>query len=101
MVACYHSEPQLFLSFSFSFSFLFSEPQLACRVAKFNGVHTLVLHIPDNFGADHTRITFIGIKGEFTEVSHLHPKTLVSACLSLCDYVCDLVLLCMLGVDHA
>ena len=46
--------------------------ELACRVAKFTGVHTLVLHIPDNFGADHTRITFIGIKGEFTEVSHMH-----------------------------
>ena len=40
----------------------------ACRVAKFNGVHTLILHIPDNFGADHTRITFIGIKGDFSEV---------------------------------
>ena len=42
---------------------------VTCRVAKFNGVHTLILHIPENFGADHTRITFIGIKGEFTEVS--------------------------------
>ncbi len=40
----------------------------ACRVAKFNGVHTLILHIPENFGADHTRITFIGIKGDFSEV---------------------------------
>lgn len=41
------------------------------RVAKFNGVHTLILHIPENFGADHTQITFIGIKGEFTEVGLL------------------------------
>jgi len=40
----------------------------ACRVAKFNGVHTLILHIPENFGADYTRITFIGIKGDFSEV---------------------------------
>ncbi len=40
----------------------------ACRVAKFNGVHTLILHIPENYGADHTRITFIGIKGDFSEV---------------------------------
>ncbi|DBA74816.1 hypothetical protein WJX79_007544 [Trebouxia sp. C0005] len=37
------------------------------QVAKFNGVHTLILHIPENFGADRTRVTFIGIKGDFTE----------------------------------
>ena len=42
---------------------------LQCRVAKFNGVHTLTLHIPENFGADHTTLTFIGIKGDLTEVS--------------------------------
>lgn len=40
----------------------------ACRIAKFNGVHTLTLHIPENFGADRTTITFIGLKGEFQEV---------------------------------
>ncbi len=44
-------------------------PPLQCRVAKFNGVHTLTLHIPENFGADHTTLTFIGIKGDLTEVS--------------------------------
>ena len=49
---------------------------LQCRVAKFNGVHTLTLHIPENFGADHTTLTFIGIKGDLTEVSLL-------LCLSL------------------
>ena len=41
---------------------------MQCRVAKFNGVHTLTLHIPENFGADHTTLTFIGIKGDLTEV---------------------------------
>jgi hypothetical protein len=38
-----------------------------CRVAKFNGVHSIDLYIPSNFGADCTEITFIGFKGEFTE----------------------------------
>ena len=40
----------------------------ARRLTKFNGVHSLDLHIPANFGASHTRIHFIGLKGEFTEV---------------------------------
>ena len=44
---------------------------LQCRVAKFNNVHTLTLHIPDNFGAHHTTLTFIGIKGDLTEVGRL------------------------------
>lgn len=38
------------------------------RVPKFSGVHSIDLYIPSNFGADSTRIHFIGLKGEFTEV---------------------------------
>lgn len=41
---------------------------MCCRVAKFSGVHMLTLHIPRNFGGDHTTVSFIGIKGEFSEV---------------------------------
>jgi hypothetical protein len=41
------------------------------RVPKFSGVHCIDLHIPINFGADFTRIHFIGLKGEFTEVKGL------------------------------
>ncbi|PSC71196.1 PITH domain-containing 1 [Micractinium conductrix] len=37
------------------------------HAAKFNGVHSLDLYFPSNFGADHTTITFIGLRGEFTE----------------------------------
>ncbi|CAL5223627.1 g6169 [Coccomyxa viridis] len=37
------------------------------QVTKFNGVHCVDLHIPNNFGADSTKIHFIGFKGEFTE----------------------------------
>jgi hypothetical protein len=38
----------------------------ACSAAKFGGVHSLDIHIPDNLGgADCTEIYFVGIKGEF------------------------------------
>lgn len=37
------------------------------QVARFNGVHSLDLHFPDNFGAEATQINFIGFKGEYTE----------------------------------
>ena len=36
-------------------------------VAKFAGVHSLDLLIPANFGADHTVVAFVGLRGEFTE----------------------------------
>jgi hypothetical protein len=38
------------------------------RYAKFQGVSSLVLHFPENFGGDTTRISFIGLRGEATEV---------------------------------
>jgi PITH domain len=38
------------------------------RVSKFSNVKTLSLFFPSNFGAESTRIYFIGFKGEFTEV---------------------------------
>ncbi|KAL4424497.1 hypothetical protein ABPG77_006806 [Micractinium sp. CCAP 211/92] len=37
------------------------------HAAKFNGVHSLDLYFPSNHGADHTTITFIGLRGEFAE----------------------------------
>ncbi|KAK9837603.1 hypothetical protein WJX74_001224 [Apatococcus lobatus] len=37
------------------------------NAAKFNGVHSIDLHIPNNFGADQTEIHFIGFKGEYTQ----------------------------------
>lgn len=36
-------------------------------MSKFNGVHSLDMHFPANFGASITRIRFIGLKGDFTE----------------------------------
>lgn len=44
-------------------------PLPARRAAKFNNVHSVHLHLPTNFGADFTEIHFIGLKGEFIDVS--------------------------------
>lgn len=43
---------------------LIEYPTLA---AKFSGVHSLDLYFPANHGASHTTITFIGLRGEFSE----------------------------------
>ncbi|KAJ8960991.1 hypothetical protein NQ318_020295 [Aromia moschata] len=40
------------------------------RVVSFNSVHHLTLHFPSNFGAETTRIFYIGLKGEFSEAHH-------------------------------
>lgn len=37
------------------------------RVAKFNNCESLTLYFDKNFGADETRIVYIGLKGDFTE----------------------------------
>jgi len=36
-------------------------------VYKFNGVHSIDLYFPENFGADSTVVRFIAFKGEFSE----------------------------------
>ncbi|VDD80060.1 unnamed protein product [Mesocestoides corti] len=38
------------------------------KSAKFGSVHHLSLYISKNFGAYHTRIHYIGLRGDFTEV---------------------------------
>lgn len=38
------------------------------RVAKFTSIRSLTLFFSDNFGGDTTKINFIGLKGEFSEV---------------------------------
>ncbi|KIZ03840.1 hypothetical protein MNEG_4118 [Monoraphidium neglectum] len=37
------------------------------QVAKFGSVHTLTLHFQGTFGSDQSEITFIGLKGDFSE----------------------------------
>lgn len=39
------------------------------RAARFNGVDTLTIHFPSSFGGDNTKIYYIGLKGDFHEVS--------------------------------
>ncbi len=41
------------------------------QIAKFNGVFALDLHFVGNFGADHSEINFIGLKGDFTEARRI------------------------------
>ena len=38
------------------------------RISQFQGVHSLTLFFPNNYGSDTTRIHFIGLKGEFKQV---------------------------------
>lgn len=38
------------------------------RVARFSSVNHLSIHFPKNFGAETTKIFYIGLKGEWTEV---------------------------------
>lgn len=37
------------------------------KVTKFSSIHNLTIHIPENYGADCTKIYYIGLRGEFTE----------------------------------
>ncbi|MCO5551473.1 hypothetical protein L7F22_004977 [Adiantum nelumboides] len=38
------------------------------RYAKFQSVASLILHFPENFGAERTGISFIGVQGEATQL---------------------------------
>lgn len=44
-------------------------------MVQFSSVHHLTLHFPGNFGADATRIYYIGLRGEFSE-AHYHGVTI-------------------------
>ena len=42
---------------------------MLCRVAKFNGVTSLLAYFPTNFGAETTKIYYIGLRGDYTKVN--------------------------------
>ena len=41
------------------------------KVVTFSSVHHLTLHFPSNFGADQTKIFYIGLAGEFTKADRV------------------------------
>ncbi|KAJ1557314.1 hypothetical protein HK405_000281, partial [Cladochytrium tenue] len=43
-------------------------PEYPTRIAKFTNLRNLTLYFPSNAGADNTRVLYIGLKGEWTEV---------------------------------
>ncbi|KAJ8306029.1 hypothetical protein KUTeg_016574 [Tegillarca granosa] len=45
------------------------------KVARFNSVEHLCLHFPSNFGADNTKVYYIGLRGDFME-AHRHEVTI-------------------------
>ncbi len=48
-------------------------PEYPTKLTKFFNVRSLTLYFPENFGAETTRITYVGLKGEYTMVSlHLY-----------------------------
>lgn len=49
--------------------------EYATKVVQFTGVHHLSLCFPANFGAETTRIYYIGLRGEFTK-AHYHGVTI-------------------------
>lgn len=38
------------------------------RIARFSNVQHLSIHISKNFGSESTRVYYIGLRGEFSEV---------------------------------
>ncbi|KAJ0181828.1 hypothetical protein K1T71_002550 [Dendrolimus kikuchii] len=46
-----------------------------CRIVTFSSVSHLTMHFPSNFGAENTRIYYIGLKGEWTP-GHRHGVTI-------------------------
>ncbi len=44
-------------------------PNVLYRIARFSNVQHLSIHVSRNFGAESTRVYYIGLRGEYTEVS--------------------------------
>ena len=45
--------------------------QYGVKTVTFSSVHHLSLYFPSNFGADQTKIFYIGLAGEFTQVNRV------------------------------
>ncbi|XP_009998886.1 PREDICTED: PITH domain-containing protein 1 [Chaetura pelagica] len=51
------------------------ELEYPTKIARFSNVYHLSMHFPKNFGAETTKIFYIGLKGEWTE-AHRHQVTI-------------------------
>ncbi|KAK3599872.1 hypothetical protein CHS0354_022444 [Potamilus streckersoni] len=49
--------------------------EYATKAARFNHVENLSIHFPSNFGAENTKIYYIGLKGDFAQ-AHRHEVTI-------------------------
>ncbi|KAJ1971599.1 hypothetical protein H4R35_005170 [Dimargaris xerosporica] len=56
------------------------------RITKFNNVRNLTLYFPSNFGADVTRIQYIGFTGEWTELREAPLVTLYELKPNVADH---------------
>jgi hypothetical protein len=57
------------------------------KVAKFSSLHCLTLFFPSNFsGSDRTRISYIGLKGEFTQINRDPVIAIYEASADLADH---------------
>ncbi|KAI9355313.1 galactose-binding domain-like protein [Zopfochytrium polystomum] len=61
-------------------------PEYPTRMSKFTNVRNLTLYFPSNAGADTTRIYFIGLKGEWTEISRDPVITMYEAAPNPADH---------------
>lgn len=62
------------------------EIEYPTQVTKFNGVHSIDLHLPSSFGADVTKIHFIGFKGEFQKAKREAVATVYESKAMLSDH---------------
>ena len=64
-----------------------SIPEYPTKVAKFSSLHCLTLFFPSNFsGSETTRISYIGLKGEFLEINRDPVIALYEASADLADH---------------
>lgn len=48
---------------------MLTNPNILYRIARFSNVEHLSIHISRNFGTESTRVYYIGLRGEYAEVS--------------------------------
>lgn len=75
---------------------------LSSRISRFSNVYHLSIHISKNFGADTTKVFYIGLRGEWTEVRWgWKYYWLPPVCVHMCVYICMLWKWELKGKDKA